>query len=292
MEKRTASWYSIVRYCPNNLSGEIVNVGIILHSSGEKIITKYHLIDENSLKIRAITDSQVELNTYKTYKETLEYYLKKSIENPFGAVGEFQIASPTDEKFLLGLHDHYDQKKLTITKPKFSLTGNLNGFFNNLFETYVGKKYLIHEHKHVSVKRYMKSVFEEQQLLDKKIVHDFTITPIKDLDNIKLNIDFGYKNGVWNYLQAIPTISGPSKNAEWFAKTKFMFENLDKDTKVHLLYRTSEVKNEKDFLSMLNYLGHMNNRISKLDLDDRNKVQQLCNIIRKDAHDVDELMMA
>lgn len=67
----------------------------------------------------------------------------------------------------------------------------------------------------------MKSVFEEQQLLDKKIVHDFTITPIKDLDNIKINIDFGYRNRVWNYLQAIPTISG--KYLKKFSPYKMIF---------------------------------------------------------------------
>lgn len=279
MEERKASWYSIVRYCPNNLTGEIVNVGIILHSLGENDIIKYHLIDENSPKIRAITGSQVDINTYKTSKETLEYYLKKSVKNSFGSVGDVQIASPADEKFLLGLYEYYNQKKLTITKPKFSLASNVEGLFNNLFLTYAGKKNLNNEHKQVSVKRYMKSVFEEKKLLDKKIVHDFTITPIKDLDNIKINIDFGFKNGVWNYLQAVPSISGPTKNTEWFAKPKFMFENLDKETKVHLLYRSTDIKSKKDFSSIVNYLANMNNQVFRLDLDDLNKVEHLCIIL-------------
>lgn len=190
MEERKASWYSIVRYCSNNLTGEIVNVGIILHSLGENDIIKYHLIDENSPKIRAITGSQVDINTYKTSKETLEYYLKKSVKNSFGSVGDVQIASPADEKFLLGLYEYYNQKKLTITKPKF------------------------------------------------------------------------------------------------------MFENLDKETKVHLLYRSTDIKSKKDFSSIVNYLANMNNQVFRLDLDDLNKVEHLCNIIRRDAHDVDELMMA
>ncbi|QPC48495.1 hypothetical protein [Mangrovibacillus cuniculi] len=90
------------------------------------------------------------------------------------------------------------------------------------------------DHKQVSVKKYLRDIFQEKKLLDKKVAHDFSITPIKDLDNIKINIDFGYKNGVWNYMQTIPTLTGPSKNTEWFAKTKFMFENLEKDTKVIL----------------------------------------------------------
>lgn len=292
MEKRTASWYSVVRYCSNNLTGEIINVGIILHSAGEKIVTKYLLIDENSPKLKAITESQVDINTYKTFKDALEYYLNKSIENSFGIVGSLEIASPTNDDYLLGLHDYYKDKKLTVTKPKFSLTSNLEGLFNNLFESYVGKKYLFTEHKHVSVKRYMKSVFEERHLLNKKVVHDYSITPIKDLGNIKINIDFAYKNGVWNYLQAIPSISGPTKNTEWFAKTKFMFENLDEGTKVHLMYRKSDVTNQKEFLNMINYLTSLNNFVVKLDLDDKNKIDRLCGIIEKDAHDVDELLLA
>jgi hypothetical protein len=292
VDKRTASWYSIVRYCSNSLSGETINVGVILHSAEDKVLTKYLLIDEHSAKIKAITESQVEINTYKTFKDSLEYYLKKSIDNGFGYVGDVQIASPFDEKFLFGLYEYYQDKKLTLTKPKFSLTANVGSLFNTLFESYIGKKYLSDEPRHVSVKKYMRTIFEEKKLLDKKVAYDLSITPIKDLDSVKINIDFAYKNGVWNYLQALPTISGPTKVTDWFAKTKFMFENLDNGTKVHLLYRSSEISNKKEFLDMVNYLSSLNNFVVRLDLDDSSKIERLCDIIEKDAHDVDELLLA
>lgn len=293
MESRKASWYSIVRYYSSDLTGEIVNVGIILHSVSDKITTRYLLIDEQSAKIKAITNSHVDVNVYKSYKDTIEYYLKESCKNTFGDVGDLQISSTLDDRFLLRLYEFYSDKKLFLTKPKFSMATNLDALFNNLFESYVGKKYLLTDHKSVGVKKYMRQVFREKQLLDKKVAHDFSITPIEGLDNIKINIDFGYKNGVWNFLQVIPSMTGPTKNTEWFAKTKFMFENLDKETKVHLLYRSSEMDNKKEFMNMYSYLSHLKESVLRLDLDNSEKVEQLCTIIEKDAHEnVEELLLA
>ncbi|OCA87272.1 DUF3037 domain-containing protein [Pseudobacillus wudalianchiensis] len=293
MESRKACWYSIVRYCANELTGEVVNVGVILHSIEEKALIKYQLISENSPKIRAITDSQVEVNIYKTFKDALEYYMTKNTENLLGIVGDVQIGSLMDEKFLDKLYEHYKDKKLFLSRPKFSLTRNLEGVFRSLFETYVGISYLETEHKEVSTKRLLKGLFEEKKLLDRKVMQDFSITPIKDLDIIKINIDFGYKNGVWNYLQAIPYIGGPSKNTEWLAKTKFMFENIENDTKVHLMYKSSNIENMEDFMGVLNYLSSLDaNRILKLDLDDTRKVLELCDVIERDAHDIDELLIS
>ncbi|MGX2958069.1 hypothetical protein JNUCC23_02100 [Peribacillus sp. JNUCC 23] len=293
MEGRKECWYSVVRYCADELAGEVINVGVLMHMLGESVNTKYLLLEEHSPKVKAIAETQVNLNIYKSFKDSLEYYLTKSVDNIFGEVGEISVGSPLEENFLEKLFDHYKNKKLCLTRPMYSLSSDPDSLFNKIFETYIGKKYLITEHKQASVKRYLKEVFEERKLLDKKVKHDFTLTPIKDLNNIKINIDFGYKNGVWNYMQAIPNLSGPAKNTEWFAKTKFMFENLDKDAKVHLMYRSSDITNDSEFYNLVNYFSNMdNNRIFKLDLDDKAKVSELCNVIERDAHNIDELMIS
>ncbi|WP_164462200.1 DUF3037 domain-containing protein [Bacillus sp. FJAT-42376] len=291
MADRQECWYSIVRYCADKVSGEVINVGIILHTIEDKNSTKFQFLSETSLKLKAITNSQVELNIYKSFKDSIEHYLAKSVKNMFGQVGEIEIGSPYMDNFLFQLHDYYTNKQLFLTKPTYSYTGNPNMLFKSLFETYIGEKYLTNSHKHVSVKKYMKEVFEEKALLDKKVKHDFSISPIHDLDHIKINIDFGYKNGVWNYLQTIPNLNGPSKNTEWFAKTKFMFENLNKDTKIHLMYRESDISEQKEFFSTLDYLQKLDeSRISRLNLDNRGKVLELCNIIERDAHNLSDLV--
>jgi len=268
-------------------------VGVILHSINEKAHTKFYIIDESSAKLKAITESNVDLSTYKSYKDALEFYLSRSGDNVYGAVGNIQIGTPVEENFLMGLYDYYKEKKLSLTKPKFALTDNIDGLFSKIFQSYVGKKYMFTEHKHMTVKRIMKNVFEERQLLDKKVAHDFVITPIKNLENVRINIDFGYKNGVWNYLQAIPSITGATKYTEWFAKTRFMFDNLENTTKVHFMFKKSDLIENKEVLNMINYFSNLNSNVYKLDLDDRNRIELLCSTIERDAHDdVEALLLA
>ncbi|MGG3803189.1 hypothetical protein [Metabacillus fastidiosus] len=294
MEGRKECWYSIVRYSANDLAGEVINVGVLLHLIADKVDTKFLLLEEHSPKIKAVCETNADINIYKSFKDTLEYYLTNSVDNIFGEVGEVAIGTPLEEDFLEKLYDHYKGKKLSLTRPTFSLSSNPDILFNRIFETYIGKKYLLTDHKQVSVKKYLRNVFEERKLLDKKVAHDFTITPIKDLDKlIKINIDFGYKNGVWNYMQAIPQLSGPSKNTDWFAKIKFIFENLEKDSKFHLMYRSSEISDKKEFFDVVNYLANLDKkRIFQIDLDDRNKLMELCNIIERDAHNIEELLIS
>lgn len=293
MGKRKANRYSIVRYRANDLTGELVNVGVILHSfdNEQEALIKHLLIDESADKIRALSESQTELLLYKTYKENLQYYLEESTNNLFGEVGDVTIDSPSKKDYLESLYEFYKHDKLFLTRPKFSLTRDTTSFFEKIFESYVGSKYLLTKDNFITTKIYMKKLLEEQALLDKKVISDHVITPIKELDNVQIKIDFSYKNGVWNYMQGIPVISGPSQNTDWFAKTKFMFENLQKDAKVKLLYRSADTNNE-DFMSMLNYFEGLNENIEKLDIEDKAKVANLLKQIADEAHDIDELMIS
>ncbi|MUK89168.1 hypothetical protein GMD78_12370 [Ornithinibacillus sp. L9] len=293
MEKRKASWYSIVRYRADDLAGEVVNVGVLLHSlDGEgNALSKYLLVNENSPKIRAVTQSETDVQIYKTYKEVLEYYLDESSNNLFGTVGDVQIGSPSQNDFLEKIYDHYIDKKMFLTRPKFSLSGNLEGLFKSLFCTYIGEKFLNLDQNHISTKKHMKKLLEDRRLLNKKVISDFEIRPIKDLQNVKIKVDFCYKNGIWNYMQGVPSVKGPSRNTEWLAKTKFMFENLETERKVHLLYRKSDII-DKDFKSMLEYLSDIDDKVVKLDIENNVEINQLFTTIAKEAHDIEELQIS
>ncbi|WEY97110.1 DUF3037 domain-containing protein [Bacillus subtilis] len=290
MDRRKACWYSVVRYQSDQLAGEVVNVGVILHTLDGDIPTLFYLVEETSPKLRSLIHSPVDANLYKSFKDALEYYLIKSQENILGEVGSITIGSQDEKAFLDNLYDYYKDKRLTLSRPKFSLADNLKGFLEAIFQAYVGKEYMQREKTH-SVKKQMRSIFEERKLLEKKVMHDFSIEPIEGLKSVKIKIDFGYKNGVWNYLQSIPVINGNAKKTEWFAKTKLLYENAPNDSKIHLLYRKSDLE-QNDITDELNYLENMDNRIIKFDLDNQQNIIELCNTIEREAHDIDTLKIS
>lgn len=291
MEERKANWYSIVRYKADELTGEVINVGVILHSfeNDEEMHFKYLFIDENADKIKAITSNSTEIALYKTYKDNMQYYIDKSTENLLGQVGQVIIDSPAQNGYMESLFEFHKNERLFLTRPKYSLTKNVDLLFEKIFEIYVGSRYLYKEDNVISTKRHMKKMLEEQSLLNKKVISDHIIAPIEELENVQIKVDFSYKNGVWNYMQGIPLASGPSQSTEWFAKTKFMFENLQKDSKIKLLYRSTETYDE-EFMSMLEYFTKDNENVEKLDIDNQHKVKELFEQIANEAHDIDELM--
>ncbi|MFS0780109.1 DUF3037 domain-containing protein [Bacillus sp. 1P06AnD] len=290
MEGKRKCWYSIVRFSNNNTNGEVMNVGVILHSLGEESKLHYLLLNENTIKIKALSNSHTLPSIYKTYKDTLEYYLQNSIKNLVGAVGELAIASPQDNKFLEIMHKYHMNKNLYLTEPTFALTENLEGLFKVLFESYVGKGYLNERIKPESVKHSMKKILEEENLLNKKVIHNHSFSPIVGLDNVRVNIDFSFKNGVWNHIQTIPNLDSTTKDTEWFTKTKFMFENIDKEAKVHLLYRESDLRINKEMQGILNYFLHLSGKVQKIDFENQNKINSLISFIQTDAHDLTELL--
>jgi hypothetical protein len=260
------------------------------------VLTRFHVLDESSPKIKAITNSKVEEATYKAAKDALEFYLQESPKNITGTVGTLQIASSIAPSFLNDVYDYYIKSKqqLFLSEPTFALSDNLDGLFKNLFHTYVGRKYQIDDQKDMSIKKYVRHVFEERKLMNNKVAHDIELSPIEEVKSVKINIDFGFKNGVWNYLQAIPIIHGPSKSTEWFAKTKFMIEALDSTPKFYLMYRSSEQMEEKNYLNeLITFLSKQHqDRIIGLDLDNNEKLNQLCITIERDAHDIGDVLVS
>ncbi|MCS4440090.1 DUF3037 domain-containing protein [Clostridium botulinum] len=90
--------YSIIRYSPDQLKGEIVNVGLIFFSYGNKEVN-FFMLDERSNKLKAIMNNSVELEIYKSYKDMIEFYLKKSKEDISGIVGNVYVGSYYEEDF-------------------------------------------------------------------------------------------------------------------------------------------------------------------------------------------------
>lgn len=277
---------------PSDLKGEVINIGVIIHSfEDEKGFLKYHLLDENSVKLRAIIESSFEVDEYKSFKNVLEHYLSQD-ENMFGEVGGVDFGSIHNEDFLNQLYKSFENKKLFFSEPMISRSSNIDKLFEVIHNRYVGKGLLLKDEKNINVKKYVRQVFEDEGVLDKKVKQNLSIHPIKELEDLKINIDFSFRNGVWNYLQAVPAVSGPSRTAEWFAKINLLLESLedDEDTMVHLIYRSSEVNSEKEMLATIDYLlSKRSGKIARLDLDDKIAMRNLLYKINHEAYDFEKI---
>lgn len=286
MERKTPVWYSIIKYSPDELKGEIINVGLVLHSIGDEKKTKYFILEENSSKIKSIASSKSEFNTYKSYKDVLEYYLSQSKENLVGQVGGISIASYYDDNYLKYLCEYNKDKKMKLSEPIFALTKDVDMLFNSIFKRYIGEKYISSNISTMTAKTYIKNIFKEKELLGTKVQSDITIYPVAKLKNVKFNVDFSFKNGVYNYIQAIPNLNSPSKSSEWFAKMELMLNGLkDKDVKIHFIYKSSDFINNRDAHDIINYFAD-NNKVNKLDIDIDNEIVKLCNYIKTEAEDL------
>lgn len=292
MEGRRTSRHSIIRYMPSDLKGEVINIGVIIHSfEDEKGFLKYHLLDENSVKLRAIIESSFEVDEYKSFKNVLEHYLSQDA-NMFGEVGGVDFGSIHNEDFLNQLYKSFENKKLFFSEPMISRSSDINKLFEVIHNRYVGKGLLLKDEKNINVKKYVRQVFENEGVLDKKVKQNLSIHPIKELEDLKINIDFSFRNGVWNYLQAVPAVSGPSRTAEWFAKINLLLESLedDEDTMVHLIYRSSEINSEKEMLATIDYLlSKRSGKIARLDLDDKIAMRNLLYKINHEAYDFEKI---
>ncbi|NBI05236.1 DUF3037 domain-containing protein [Senegalia massiliensis] len=288
MEERKAVWYSIIRYSPDNLSGEVINVGILLHNFENQSSIKFSILEENSSKIRSIIEKQSGINLYKSYKDILEYYLSKSKETVDGSVGEISIGSYYSENFLNNLYEYFKNKKLTITKPNFAFTSNVEILFKGLFEQYVGSKYLDKTPKTLTAKKFVKEYFQTKKLLDRKVKSDIELNPLNNLNEFKIKIDFTFKNGVWNYMQAVPNLYSSKDNSDWLAKTEYFINNLNEtDFKVHLLYKASDFTDNKSIYKFFNYLTSKNMNIAEINVDEKDKINKLCDYIEEEAEDLE-----
>jgi hypothetical protein len=281
-------YYSIIRYTADEIRNETLNVGALLYCYNERAI-RLNILDENSSKLKAILDTKVDLLKYKTNKEVLEFYLNNN-KQLLGDVGSINIASYHDENFMDKIFEKKLSDELFLSKPNFAYTKDIDSFFNSILKRYVGERHIIKEDSiTVSAKKYMRNIFEHEKLLGTKVKSDIILNPIENLDDLKIKIDFTFKNDVWNYMQTIPKISNSNKNTEWFAKIQLMLNSLkSEDAKIHLLYKSSDIQDDTETNNLINYLkSNSNNKIITLNIDKKNEVSELCEYINKKAQLLD-----
>lgn len=277
MENKSKIKYSIIRYSPDKVRGEIINVGVILHDV-EKVETKFNILDENSPKLKSILESKVDINTYKSFKDVMEYYLTNANNDLSGTVGNKCISSYYSEDFLIDLHTHFLEKNLFFSKPIFAITKDKDRFFNNIYSRYVRKDTLNKSISTISAKDHLKHKFEELNLIGKKVKTDYKISPIKKIDDYKIKVDFTFKNGLWNYIQAIP--KNAASNMDWYSKLQVMSQNLDEhEAKIYLAYSENDLQEDQTVNTLINYLLQEHKNIDKLNIDNKVSLNNLCEYI-------------
>lgn len=292
MEKRDASQlrYSIIRYTPDVVVGETLNVGLIMHSCNEEVQIRFEMLPTTSTKFKYYFQNIHLLHEYKSFSDMYNYYFANN-NNLTGSVGDFALASTHSEEFLEEIYEKTKFSKFYFTKPKIARSSDLNRLFNSLYKTYVNSFNINEDVRKMTVRKHIKQLFIDKGVWESKIAKDKVITPIKDLSNFQVKIDYSFKNGVWNYLQTMPSESSHAKTVEWFAKTKMLVENLtDSGEIIHLVYHSNDFNNEQS-KEILNYLENMNkDRVNKIDLNDPVKVNGLLNKVQNEAHDLSAVM--
>ncbi len=278
--------YSVIRYSPDELKGEIINVGLLFHDSFEKQI-KIFMLDEYSNKLKAVLEDETEVSMYKTNKEILEFYLEKSKDNLSGVAGNMSIASYYDANFMEKIYEYYERQNISLSKPNIAYTKNIDNLFKTILKRYIGEKNIddIEKTSTMTAKKYMKKVFESNENLNKRVKSDIVIKPIKKVNDLEIKIDFTFKNGKWNYMQTIPKLSKKNnKTLEWFSKVELMLKNEEiRNSKIHLLYKNSDFIEDMTTYNLLKYLKSEYENIDIHDIDKQSEVANLCNYIESEG---------
>lgn len=121
----------------------------------------------------------------------------------------------------------------------------------------------------------MRQVFDDRHLLDYKVKANAKIHPIKNKHSISYNVDFVYKNGVVNLMQAAPS---KDNMYNWFNKLNTFLDNYNSEACYHVLLNTEFDKIEdQTFKEMVEYLidRALEDRFQLVDINSK-KFEDLC----------------
>lgn len=274
------NWYSIIRYSPNNVRGETINVGIILFNAeiGEfQIETLKH----TNSKLRSLLPTQKELSVYKLHTDFINHYSKTFLTD----ITNYKDKLNQDffEEFINNM-----PKEITFSEPTHANfdSENQEKLLKKLLELYIGKYFLQNtEVTSAKIKNYVRNSFIEEDILETKVKANARIHPIPNKDFISANIDFVYKNGVLNFMQVAPS---KENMTNWFNKINTVIDNYDKETKYHIFLDESFNRSDEDFLEMMNFLEEKltRTRLNVIDIHSP-KFKRLCKKIKLEGQDVD-----
>lgn len=186
---------SIIKYVPDVVKDESVNVGLMFHCWNEKFL----MCKFSSPKINKIKslDPTADLDFIQSMIDDLEIQYNIMNRTLDKLIDNSEYANPNFLQKMSKTHSN----NLRFSEPKALIAANIESEIDRAFEQYVGV-----EEKHVkkqpiearNMKSVLKKEFANRKLLNTVVKKDVTVKGKFD-DDIKF--DFGYLNGKTNYIQ-------------------------------------------------------------------------------------------
>jgi len=268
--------YQILRYIPDQVTGEFVNVGLVLFCAQTNYL-KSQMI-EKSARVKAVFP---ELNSRILMGRLAAF--TKAIQN---------ISS--DEK-TLNLIKSIEEVTKTILAPDDSAlqfgpveTGidiNIQNAFNYLYDR------LIIKYESQEPTRYLtdsdiwrneyKSYFK--QLEAKKLIVN---RKVKTKGNIEINFDYAIKNGKWNYLEPVTfDLSNKSNITDKVFRWMGKLEELSQSDESFNLYLLSKLPDDAELTSFIyERLGNRSDDNHKIQIIKPEDAQKLADQLMQDVN--------
>lgn len=282
--ERHESKYSIIRYCPDLLKGEVINIGVIIEDvTASKI--HYKILKHTNPKIKSLFTDSKNIDLYKVNYDFITYFINQGMSNQ-------NLFNPDSSS---GFMEHLTSilpKQIKISESTFALTESPERLLKIIMETYIGEEFLMDESLAVSnVKKYVKEVFDNKELLDKKVKANTKVYPIKNKRSINFQVDFIYKNGIFNFMQAAPNNNDTLRS--WFHKLFSFIETYKGEAAYYVLYDSLNTHSidTHTFYEMTEYLKEItpNHQFKILDVHSEEFVK-LCEKIENDGQIVENFI--
>lgn len=277
------AYYTIVKFIPDLMRNEPINIGLIIHCPQEGYIRTDFADRKASIISRYNEDIEPKVVQH------IINDLMQNFDNESFILGDHKMGSFDDDKLLHQMSAAHSNQ-LQFTKPKGIITQDLDKEFDRLFEDLIFKEELVKKYKAIeerTMKSNVRKRFDEFGLIKNNIVKENHVEIDRFGDLIK--IDFKYVNGKPNLIKniSLDTISkDPMDHSKLWLKNyeeikrASINEGIEKN--IHLIYCLPlEDKNNMNS-SIISCLKEASDEL--IDFRDSEKVDYFVNKVVEVAH--------
>ncbi|RJP24477.1 MAG: DUF3037 domain-containing protein [Candidatus Abyssobacteria bacterium SURF_5] len=187
--------YVIVRFVPDFVKGEFVNVGIVLECR-ERRFVDFHFSSDLARISRIFPNANVDI--VRGIAKDLRKRLGRSGEEYYADLFRSSSTQEADTFLAKLLHDYSNH--IEISQPKASLCDDPEEELKKLFQMYVTSKTKPEEKAptHQRIVREFKRQFQEEKVLT--LLMEQERVSGKGYEYI---VDFAYRNGIPNYIETL-----------------------------------------------------------------------------------------
>lgn len=175
---RFACKFGVIKYIPNMIKQEVINIGVLLHNSNDSSI-KVRFLDYEPRVKNFLTE--IQFAEFRAFKKLFKELLKTQQHS---LVNEIFAVQLNDENYLEGFQSIL-KEPFILSKPEWIFVESINDTMDNLYDNFV----LDPDEKKIKQKTLIKQV-EERILkggIDKYIQRDISIKGLP----FDLHIEFG-----------------------------------------------------------------------------------------------------